>query len=669
MSNHAGQDSAGHRRQPRAGRGAGAGAGARPARASCWWRAQREPLDDVVAADPRRGRRGARHRRRRRATSDAIHAIAGQAAAAGRADRRADQQRQHAGAGAAAAAARHRVRGPRPRAGGQPGRPVPADQGGGRARWRCAGAGRSSTSAPTPRRGVPALGRLRRVEGGAGAARARSGRPSWRAPACASSPSTRARWTRGCTPTRCPTPTAPRWPIRRGRGAHRRAARRPSRGPARGRARRRPGRRGTRRRRRHEARDDVSARDATTCGCWSIDPRAGGAALPRRASRDLPDLLRRRRPPGGQRRRHAARVAARPRRRPGDAIERAWSPPRGDDRFSAVLFGAGDWRKRTEDRAAARRAAGRRAPALRRARRRDRRARSAASPRLVDAALRRRGRRALGGALPRRAARCSTRTSRTTCRCGHVQTAYAARPWAVEMPSAGRPLSWEILLGAAPQGRALASLTHARRAERDRRSGDRRRPAARRALRDPGGDRARRDRDARRAAAASSPSAPPWSARSRARRAKRRRPARRPRRDRPASSRPRSARASSTASCRAPTPPTRATSRCSPRSPAPRCSPRPPHHAERAGFLTHELGDSMLVLPGALAAAQPHPSATEPRANACSLPADPRLSDLQFIVGTPSSSPAQDNALSRHERGFESRWGREFLLLCRSVKR
>ena len=28
-------------------------------------------------------------------------------------------------------------------------------------------------------------------------------------------------------------------------------------------------------------------------------------------------------------------------------------------------------------------------------------------------------------------------------------------------------------------------------------------------------------------------------------------------------------------------------------------------HAERAGFLTHELGDSMLVLPGALAKTRP----------------------------------------------------------------
>src|SRR5262249_40640776 len=34
---------------------------------------------------------------------------------------------------------------------------------------------------------------------------------------------------------------------------------------------------------------------------------------------------------------------------------------------------------------------------------------------------------------------------------------------------------------------------------------------------------------------------------------------------------------------------------------------------------------------------------------------------------TPSSSPAQDNALSRHERGFESRWGRSQLFVFASV--
>ena len=42
-----------------------------------------------------------------------------------------------------------------------------------------------------------------------------------------------------------------------------------------------------------------------------------------------------------------------------------------------------------------------------------------------------------------------------------VQTAYAARPWAAEMPSAGRPLTWEVLLGLRRAGIELATLTHA----------------------------------------------------------------------------------------------------------------------------------------------------------------------------------------------------------------
>ena len=42
-----------------------------------------------------------------------------------------------------------------------------------------------------------------------------------------------------------------------------------------------------------------------------------------------------------------------------------------------------------------------------------------------------------------------------------VQTAYAARPWAVEMPSAGRPLTWDVLLGLRRAGIAVASVTHA----------------------------------------------------------------------------------------------------------------------------------------------------------------------------------------------------------------
>lgn len=42
-----------------------------------------------------------------------------------------------------------------------------------------------------------------------------------------------------------------------------------------------------------------------------------------------------------------------------------------------------------------------------------------------------------------------------------VQTAYAGRPWAAEMPSAGRPLTWDIVLGLARAGIAVAALTHA----------------------------------------------------------------------------------------------------------------------------------------------------------------------------------------------------------------
>ncbi|MBC8069245.1 MAG: S-adenosylmethionine:tRNA ribosyltransferase-isomerase, partial [Deltaproteobacteria bacterium] len=42
-----------------------------------------------------------------------------------------------------------------------------------------------------------------------------------------------------------------------------------------------------------------------------------------------------------------------------------------------------------------------------------------------------------------------------------VQTGYAARPWAVEMPSAGRPLTLSTLTELRRHGIAVASLTHA----------------------------------------------------------------------------------------------------------------------------------------------------------------------------------------------------------------
>jgi len=132
---------------------------------------------------------------------------------------------------------------------------------------------------------------------------------------------------------------------------------------------------------------------------------------------------------------------------------------RGAGHFWAVLFGAGDWHQRTEDRppppalaAGARLRFGGLAAQIV--------ALSPVSPRLVAlrfgdaddavwAALYREGRPVqysyLAHELPLWA----------------VQTAYAGRPWAFEMPSAGRPLSWEILLALSRRGVRWAFLTHA----------------------------------------------------------------------------------------------------------------------------------------------------------------------------------------------------------------
>jgi S-adenosylmethionine:tRNA ribosyltransferase-isomerase len=43
----------------------------------------------------------------------------------------------------------------------------------------------------------------------------------------------------------------------------------------------------------------------------------------------------------------------------------------------------------------------------------------------------------------------------------HTQTPYAARPWAVELPSAGRPLRWPLLQALRDKGVDVVTLTHA----------------------------------------------------------------------------------------------------------------------------------------------------------------------------------------------------------------
>jgi S-adenosylmethionine:tRNA ribosyltransferase-isomerase len=129
------------------------------------------------------------------------------------------------------------------------------------------------------------------------------------------------------------------------------------------------------------------------------------------------------------------------------------------DAFVAVLFGAGDWRQRTEDRPPPAEAApgarlrfgGLGAEVV---------ARSTLSPRLVELRFDVEGA-ALWAALYREGRPVQYSYLAHELPLWAVQTVYAGRPWAFEMPSAGRPLSWEILLGLRRKGVRWAALTHA----------------------------------------------------------------------------------------------------------------------------------------------------------------------------------------------------------------
>jgi S-adenosylmethionine:tRNA ribosyltransferase-isomerase len=132
----------------------------------------------------------------------------------------------------------------------------------------------------------------------------------------------------------------------------------------------------------------------------------------------------------------------------------------GASRWRAVLFGAGDWRTRTEDRRPPPRlAAGDRlrfdgglVAHVERV--------GASSERLVElrfdadedqfwSLLYRHGR-------PVQYAHVAAPLA-----LWHVQTVFGARPWASEMPSAARPLAWELILALRGQGIGFARVTHA----------------------------------------------------------------------------------------------------------------------------------------------------------------------------------------------------------------
>jgi S-adenosylmethionine:tRNA ribosyltransferase-isomerase len=144
----------------------------------------------------------------------------------------------------------------------------------------------------------------------------------------------------------------------------------------------------------------------------------------------------------------------------GDALEiRLLGPARGNV-FSALLLGAGDYRTRTEDRPA---------PAESRVgdclyvgetARACVVARSELSVRLVELRFELEARE-LWLLLYSHGKPVQYAYQTEPLALWSVQTLYAGRPWAAEMPSAGRPLSFATLLALKQRGVELATLTHA----------------------------------------------------------------------------------------------------------------------------------------------------------------------------------------------------------------
>lgn len=147
--------------------------------------------------------------------------------------------------------------------------------------------------------------------------------------------------------------------------------------------------------------------------------------------------------------------------RTGDAtIEVRLAARGGDGTWQVVLFGGGDWRTPTEDRpppppvavgCTLHFGAELRAVVL---------ATSDLSPRLVTVRFEREGA-ALLSAIYALGHPVQYAHLNSALPLWSIQTAYAARPWAVELPSAGRPLSFSILRALARRHIEVATVTHA----------------------------------------------------------------------------------------------------------------------------------------------------------------------------------------------------------------
>ena len=143
----------------------------------------------------------------------------------------------------------------------------------------------------------------------------------------------------------------------------------------------------------------------------------------------------------------------------GEAIEARLLVSR-EGTWRAVLFGPGDWRTRTEDRTPPPRVRagdtlifpeGLRARVERVA---------LESERLIDLRFEA-TESALWTAIYKHGRPVQYAHVTPPLALWHVQTLFASRPWASEMPSAARPLAWELVVALRAKGAKLAAVTHA----------------------------------------------------------------------------------------------------------------------------------------------------------------------------------------------------------------
>ncbi|MEO6417881.1 MAG: S-adenosylmethionine:tRNA ribosyltransferase-isomerase, partial [Polyangiaceae bacterium] len=147
--------------------------------------------------------------------------------------------------------------------------------------------------------------------------------------------------------------------------------------------------------------------------------------------------------------------------RSGAAVELRLISRAASGEWTALIFGAGDWRTRTEDRELSPQLSweGERSEEIGFRGGLSARVRKTTS-RLVEVTFDREGA-AFWSALYRAGKHVQYAYIERPLAAWHVQTAYASRPWAAEMPSAGRPLTWGVLLDLTRRGIRLGAITHA----------------------------------------------------------------------------------------------------------------------------------------------------------------------------------------------------------------